>query len=61
MQVASPARTVVVLARGHPEAWAQISAQDPGIVLVQPAILARPQGFFSLTYVRVCVIRRASF
>lgn len=54
MQVASPARTVVVLARGHPEAWAQISARDPGIVLVQPRNLGTASGIFlSLTYVRV--------
>lgn len=53
MQITSPARTVVVVARGQREAWAQIGARDPGIVLVQPRNPGTAPGIFlSLTYIR---------
>ena len=53
MQVTSPTRTAVVVARGHREAWAQIGARDPGMVLVQPRNLGTaPEVFLSLTYIR---------
>lgn len=53
MQVTSPTRTVVVVARGHREAWAQIGARDPGMVLVQPRHLGTAsEVFLSLTYIR---------
>ncbi|MBS0171024.1 MAG: hypothetical protein JSR62_11770 [Nitrospira sp.] len=53
MQVISPARMVVVMARGHREVWAQIGARGPGLVLVQPRNLGTASGIFlSLTYIR---------
>lgn len=53
MQVTSPTRTVVVVARGHREAWVQIGARDPGMVLVQPRNLGTAsEVFLSLTYIR---------
>ncbi|CAE6760996.1 sugar phosphate nucleotidyltransferase [Nitrospira defluvii] len=53
MQVTSPTRTVVIVDRGHHEAWAQIGARDPGMVLVQPRHLGTAsEVFLSLTYIR---------
>lgn len=53
MQVASPARTVVVVGRGHREAWGQIGERDPGMVLVQPRNVDTAAGIFlPLTYIR---------
>ncbi len=59
MQVTSPARTVVVVGRGHQDAWAQIGARDPGMVLVQPRNVDTAPGIFlPLTYIRArCVTR----
>lgn len=53
MRVTSPARTVVVVGRGHHEAWAQIGARNPGMVLVQPRNADTAPGIFlPLTYIR---------
>lgn len=53
MQFTSPARTVVVVGRGHHEAWAQIGSRDPGMVLVQPSNADTAPGIFlPLTYIR---------
>lgn len=51
--VTSPARTVVVVGRGHQEAWAQIGRRNPGMVLVQPRNVGTAAGLFlPLTYIR---------
>ncbi len=51
--VTSPARTLVVVGRGHQEAWAQIGERNPGMVLVQPRNVGTAAGLFlSLTYIR---------
>jgi mannose-1-phosphate guanylyltransferase len=53
MQLTSPARTVVVVGRGHHEAWAQIGPREPGMVLVQPGNADTAPGIFlPLTYIR---------
>ncbi len=53
MRFTSPARTVVVVGRGHHEAWAQIGERDPGMVLVQPGNADTAPGIFlPLTYIR---------
>lgn len=53
MRVTNPARTVVVVARGHHEAWGQIGERDPGMVLVQPRNADTAPGIFlPLTYIR---------
>ena len=51
--VTSPARTLVVVGRGHQEAWAQIGQRHPGMVLVQPRNAGTAAGLFlPLTYIR---------
>lgn len=51
--VTSPARTLVVVGRGHQEAWAQIGPRNPGMVLVQPRNAGTAAGLFlPLTYIR---------
>ncbi|ODT45981.1 MAG: hypothetical protein ABS70_01915 [Nitrospira sp. SCN 59-13] len=51
--VTSPARTLVVVGRGHQEAWAQIGQRNPGMVLVQPRNAGTAAGLFlPLTYIR---------
>lgn len=51
--VTSPARTLVVVGRGHQEAWAQIGERNPGMVLVQPRNVGTAAGLFlPLTYIR---------
>lgn len=53
MQFTSPARTVVVVGRGHHEAWGQIGERNPGMVLVQPRNADTAPGIFlPLTYIR---------
>lgn len=53
MRFTHPARTVVVVSRGHQGAWAQIGARDPGMVLVQPRDVDTAPGIFlPLTYIR---------
>lgn len=53
MQFTSPARTVVVVGRGHHEAWGQIGERNPGMVLVQPRNADTAPGLFlPLTYIR---------
>ena len=53
MRVARPERTVVVVGRGHHEAWAQIGERNPGVVLVQPRNAdTAPGTFLPLTYIR---------
>ncbi len=53
MRFTCPARTVVVVGRGHHAAWAQIGARDPGMVLVQPRNAGTAPGIFlPLTYIR---------
>ncbi len=53
MRITSPARTVVVVGRGHQEAWGQIGERDPGMVLVQPCNMDTAPGIFlPLTYIR---------
>ena len=53
MQFTSPARTVVVVGRGHRKAWEQIGERDPGMVLVQPGNADTAPGIFlPLTYIR---------
>ncbi len=53
MRITSPARTVVVVGRGHREAWGQIGERDPGMVLVQPRNVDTAPGIFlPLTYIR---------
>ena len=49
----SPARMLVVVGRGHQEAWAQIGRRNPGMVLVQPRNAGTAAGLFlPLTYIR---------
>ena len=51
--VTSPARTLVVVGRGHQDAWAQIGRRNPGMVLVQPRNAGTAAGvFLPLTYIR---------
>ena len=51
--VTSPARSLVVVGRGHHEAWAQIGRRNPGMVLVQPRNAGTAAGvFLPLTYIR---------
>ncbi|MGC3973404.1 MAG: sugar phosphate nucleotidyltransferase [Nitrospira sp.] len=51
--VTSPARTLVVVGRGHQEAWSQIGKRNPGMVLVQPRNAGTAAGLFlPLTYIR---------
>lgn len=51
--VTSPARTLVVVGRGHQEAWPQIGERNPGMVLVQPRNAGTAAGLFlPLTYIR---------
>lgn len=53
MRVTSPARTVVVVGRGHQEVWGQIGERHPGMVLVQPRNVDTAPGIFlPLTYIR---------
>ncbi len=53
MCVTSPARMLVVVGRGHQEAWAQIGRRNPGMVLVQPRNAGTAAGLFlPLTYIR---------
>lgn len=53
MRFTHPARTVVVVSRGHRGAWAEIGARDPGMVLVQPRDVDTAPGIFlPLTYIR---------
>lgn len=51
--VTSPARTLVVVGRGHQEAWSQIGERNPGMILVQPRNVGTVAGLFlPLTYIR---------
>ncbi|WHZ24307.1 MAG: Mannose-1-phosphate guanylyltransferase (GDP) [Nitrospira sp.] len=53
MRITSSARTVVVVGRGHQEAWGQIGERHPGMVLVQPRNVDTAPGIFlPLTYIR---------
>ena len=53
LSVTSPARTLVVVGRGHQEAWQQIGERNPGMVLVQPRNAGTAAGLFlPLTYIR---------
>ncbi len=53
MQFTNPTRTVVVVGRGHQQAWEQIGERRPGMVLVQPGNADTAPGIFlPLTYIR---------
>lgn len=53
MCLTPPARMLVVVGRGHEEAWAQIGRRNPGMVLVQPRNAGTAAGLFlPLTYIR---------